>query len=416
VKIGPDLSHNKHLDMFVARVNAQGTSLDYCGFIGGDNYDYCGDIAADDGGHAYVAGEVWSTEATLPVKVGPDLTFNGKSDTLLAKVAVDGSELIYCGFIGGEGLDIGRSVAVDGDGCAIVTGGTSSNESSFPVKKGPELKFKGVADGFVAKVNPSGTDFVYCGYIGGNSNDGCTDIVVDGEGRVHVTGWAYSTEPSFPVRGGPDLTHNGILDTFVAGVAPNGTCVSYCGFIGGENYDYGHGIGLDGQGNVYVTSYTLSDESTFPVKVGPDLTFNGGGADAFVAKVCYTPALSSDVDHLFETAGGSVNFTLEAGEENGDRGYLLLGSITGTDPGMPLPGSMATLPLNWDGFTLLVVLYANAPIFKDFMGTLDVQGCGTAQLDLGPVPGFAGTILYFAFCLNKPFDYVSNPVGIEILP
>ena len=30
--------------------------------------------------------------------------------------------------------------------------------------------------------------------------------------------------------------------------------------------------------------YTISNEATFPVKVGPDLT-NNGGYDAFVAKV-----------------------------------------------------------------------------------------------------------------------------------
>ena len=41
---------------------------------------------------------------------------------------------------------------------------------------------------------------------------------------------------------------------------------------------------MDGAGNAYVTGYTSSDETSFPVTVGPDLTFSGN-YDAFVAKV-----------------------------------------------------------------------------------------------------------------------------------
>jgi len=63
----------------------------------------------------------------------------------------------------------------------------------------------------------------------------------------------------------------------------------YCGYFGGSDADYGHGIAVDGQGNAYVTGNTYSDESTFPVKAGPDLSFNGGhnDNDAFVAKVTF---------------------------------------------------------------------------------------------------------------------------------
>ena len=44
------------------------------------------------------------------------------------------------------------------------------------------------------------------------------------------------------------------------------------------------GIAVDGDGNAYVTGETNSSEATFPVTVGPDLTFNGD-FDAFVAKI-----------------------------------------------------------------------------------------------------------------------------------
>ncbi len=70
----------------------------------------------------------------------------------------------------------------------------------------------------------------------------------------------------------------------MAKVNPAGTALVYAGYIGGASYDYGYGIAVDGAGNAYVTGSTTSDQATFPVTGGPDLTFNGY-YDAFVAKV-----------------------------------------------------------------------------------------------------------------------------------
>jgi hypothetical protein len=42
---------------------------------------------------------------------------------------------------------------------------------------------------------------------------------------------------------------------------------------------------VDKSGNAYMCGQTDSTEDTFPVKTGPDLTYNGGGDDAFVAKI-----------------------------------------------------------------------------------------------------------------------------------
>ena len=58
----------------------------------------------------------------------------------------------------------------------------------------------------------------------------------------------------------------------------------YCGFIGGGSTDIAAGITVDAAGNVYVTGRTSSDQQTFPVGAGPDLTYNGV-QDVFVAKV-----------------------------------------------------------------------------------------------------------------------------------
>ena len=128
--------------------------------------------------------------------------------------------------------------------------------------------------------------------------------------------------------------------------------------------------------------------------------------------------LEADTTTLPESTGGVVHFTLEAGAPNAYRNYLMLGSISGTQPGIPLPGGMATLPLNWDVMTNVVLSLLNTPIFSDFMGMLDGAGSGSATYDtLGPLPpGLVGASLYFAYALNNPWDFASNAVAIEIVP
>ena len=288
VRGGPDLTHNGgNEDAFIAKVNPAGTDLVYAGYIGGAGKDVGYDIAVDGISNAYVTGVTNSAEATFPVLGGPDPTHNGSDDAFVAKVNPAGTSLVYSGYIGGTGVDVGYGISVDGAGSAYVTGTTNSDEASFPVLGGPDLTFNGLWDVFVCKVNPTGAALVYAGYIGGSGNDGGGDITVDGVGNAYVTGATNSDETSFPVLGGPDLTFNGGTgDALVAKVNPSGTALTYAGYIGGADTDNGNDIAVDRTGNVYVTGDTSSDETSFPVLGGPDLTFNGY-QDAFVAKIGY---------------------------------------------------------------------------------------------------------------------------------
>ena len=137
------------------------------------------------------------------------------------------------------------------------------------------------------------------------------------------------------------------------------------------------------------------------------------GADEFTG----THLLEADTFALSEASGGTVNFAINAGAANGNRAYVILGSITGTAPGTPLPGGEATLPLNWDLFTNVVIDFINSAMFSGFMGTLSPGGSAAPVFNtLGPIPGIQDITLSFACGLNGPWDFASNPISVEITP
>jgi hypothetical protein len=191
-------------------------------------------------------------------------------------------------------------------------------------------------------------------------------------------------------------------------------------------------------GTLYVSTGTASDGKLYALT--PDLKviwkesfpynyYSGPalGEDGYLAmagngirlKVYYTEnALKADTHEISSATGGAANFMLSGGTANAGRNYILLGSLTGIDPGTPLPGGAVVLPLNWDVLTGSVISLANTPVFSNFMGTLDASGHSVARFDtLGPLPIPPWSYgLYFAFALNNPWDFVSNPVTIQIVP
>lgn len=295
VKNGPYLTYSNKGDGFLAKVNAAGTHLEYCGYIGGKEFDSVYGVIVDSYGCAYITGYTKSNEYSFPVKIGPDLTYNDDNfimldgDAFVAKVNAQGTDLEYCGYIGGFELDEAHGIDIDKYGNAIIAGKTISRENSFPVKKGPDLTFNELlpyhGDAFVAKVSHDGASLIYCGYIGGESTDCAWSIEVSATGDVYIVGETDSDENSFPVLGGPDLTYNGgFCDSFIAKINNAKVELDFCGYIGGDEKDLAMDLALDPNSNVYVTGSTNSVESTFPVFVGPDLVYNGGD-DVFIYKI-----------------------------------------------------------------------------------------------------------------------------------
>jgi len=126
--------------------------------------------------------------------------------------------------------------------------------------------------------------------------------------------------------------------------------------------------------------------------------------------------LGTDVSGISAQDVGPVRFLLDAGAANAGRPYFLLGSASGTSPGIALPGGLI-LPLNLDAFLRRVRAEAGTPAFQGFSGTLDGNGQALAVMDLsgGALPAQPGESLHFAFLCLGPFDYVSNTVEVKVL-
>jgi len=260
--------------------------LIYSGYLGGSSNDRALAIAIDASGNAYLTG--WTASYDFPVAVGPDSTFNGPAlgtDAFIAKINPSGNALLYCGYLGGSYDDSGNGIAVDDQGNAYICGFTKSPD--FPTVVGPYTSYHGnitqYSDGFIVKINPSGNNLIYSGYLGGTSADVAAALAVDKLGRAYVCGTTESSD--FPAKLGPSLRYNGLKDAFVLRVSASGSQLDWSGFIGGTRDDVGTSIAVDANANAYITGYTASTPSNqFPVKNGPKLT-QSGGLDAFVAKI-----------------------------------------------------------------------------------------------------------------------------------
>jgi hypothetical protein len=124
-------------------------------------------------------------------------------------------------------------------------------------------------------------------------------------------------------------------------------------------------------------------------------------------ELSHTATLKLSATSISAAAGGTIDMDLIGPDETPPADYLLLCSMSGTDPGLPL-GDLV-LPLNLDDLVLYSYCYANGANFINTDGTLDDAGKASAQFhvepdDLTPIVGFD---LAFAYLTNGPVSFVS---------
>jgi hypothetical protein len=360
-------------DVFVTKLNANGTALVYSTFLGGESYDQGFGIAIDSSGCAYITGRTSSID--FPTTPGAfDTSFNGLYDIFVNKLNASGSTLIYSTFLGGGSDDFAFSIAIDGSWNTYITGYTWSTD--FPTTPNAfDTSFYSGADVFVTKLNSSGTMLDYSTYLGGVIDDYGQSIAVDNLGNAYITGYTYSSD--FPTTlGAFDTSFNGgSYDVFVSKLNPNGTGLVYSTYLGGGSDDDGHGIVVNSLGNTYITGWTGS--SNFPTTSDVFDKILSGHTDAFVTEL--------------NPSGTTLVYSTFLGGGSNDNGY-----------GISIDSS---------GNTYIIGFTNSSTDFPITLGALDTSYNGNGDIFISKL-NFNGTILLYSTYLGgESWDY---GIGIAI--
>ena len=292
-----------------------------------------------------------------------------------------------------------------------------------------------------------GTSNFDCGlnshpFVADWNNDGLFDLIVGEDGgkvflliNEGTQGSPVFNAKPYLMDGGSTLTTGNEASTAVVDWDRDGKKDLLCGNYYGNVY-FWKNVGTDEDpqfnGKVYLKSGGANIDVHYYARIDVADWNNDGVVDLLsgnryydgtpVGGVWYFKAngpLSANTNFISESAGGMIRMNINAGSSQSNRFYMVFGTTSGTSPGTPLPGGLATLPINWDAFTNIVadVNYPESIIFTGFYGTLGSNGRGEAIFDTnGPVPGMSGYMVSFAYALNDPWDYASNALNIEIVP
>lgn len=152
----------------------------------------------------------------------------------------------------------------------------------------------------------------------------------------------------------------------------------------------------------------------------PDGSFKGGPLWR-LEPFCPLSALGSEIS-LFQ--GGSQELGIDADPAHNLDFYLVLGSASGTSPGVPVDG--LTVPLVPDAYLLFTAANPNTPPLFNTVGFLDSSGDAVASIGVPPMsnPSLAGATLHHAFVVLDtapptglaPVVVASNAVPLGLVP
>lgn len=422
------LEPNRMVDAFVTMLSADGSQLDYSTFYGGrTNYRYsergfdiANAIAVDSTNRIYITGLTASN--TLPTKHAFQWSRHSEGEGKDAFVAVfnplatsGNASLLYASYLGGDGDDIGRGIAVDSDRNAYVVGSTASTdlETKSPSSLPPlRATFQGGGfDGFVAKIDTEAdgaSSLTYSTYFGGNINDRVESVAVDALQRAYITGASNSSASSFPLRNAFDSTQtNG--EAFVAKLNADGTALFYSSFLGGENGntssdgEEGLGITIDFGGNAYVTGRTTSGAS-FPAVLPLALNLQG---TAFLTKIEANISNSTVPKLLYSTTFGGIGARGESVTLD-PKGNVYLG---GTTPGT-LTTTAGAFDTSFNGGTSDAFIAQFKTTFNDTIGVF-TPATNQFQLRDSNSTGPANQVIGFGQSGDQPITGDWTGTGLD---
>jgi len=245
-------------DLFVARISASGSALLASTLLGGSKNDGLnpsasplvanygdelrGDIITDDDNNIYIS--TVTASADFPVINSFGLTFNnGLTDALIMKLNSDLSEILWAGFLGGDGADASHTIKFDLDGNLVVGGGTSSG--NFSGTTGAyQTSGAGSVDGWIGKIKRDGSEILNLTLTGTSSFNQVYFIDIDKDGNIYAYG---QTSGSFPTT--PGVYKNTNSGQFLQKFNPSLSTLIF-------STVFGSGIGIP---NISPTAFLVND-------------------------------------------------------------------------------------------------------------------------------------------------------------
>jgi hypothetical protein len=352
---------------FLSRISADGSSLLYSTYFGGNGSDIPASVKVDGSSNVLIAGNTTSTN--LPVASAYQSTVSANQGGVMGnygfvtKFSPDGSQLIYSTYLGGSSniaFNCGGTpcwpsptsaitgLALDANGNAYAAGNT--NTYDFPTTNGAYIatdttQLDGIV-GFVSKFDGSGS-LQYSTYFYESSGIFTTvdAIAADTQGSAYVTGLAFS-DGTFP------LTSTAICDPGVYGEACSyafvtkfdaaGATLLYSTFLGPNNYASPAAISVDASGDAYVLATTASN--SFGLVNGLEAYTSGN--DSLVAEI--DPTASTQLFATFLGGSGDDNAAGMALDSSGN--IYVTGTTGSSDFPISQGGFQGILGGNTDAF------------------------------------------------------------------
>ena len=347
-------------DIYVARLNANGTSLLSSTYVGGTNTDglntnnlhynygdqFRGEIILDNNQNVYISSTTASSN--FPTVAASQSTLNGSQDAVIFRLNSTLSTLTWSTYFGGSGLETGNSVTISSNGFVYAAGGTSS--FTLPISAGNDLSFNGgISDGYVLRLNQSNGQFVTGTFMGMSEYDQTYFVDTDIDNFVYVYG---QTESDWGVSPGCYGTPNSgqfvrkyssdlqtISWSTMIGAAHGHVEISPTAFLVSDCYD----IYLAGWGGILNQNGQASFSTSNSFQCTPDgyqLTTNGNNfyiavLDQDASALKYATFMGGTNSSYNHVDGGTSRF-----DKSGRIYHAVCGACGGNDYGFTsTPGS-----------------------------------------------------------------------------
>jgi hypothetical protein len=292
------------------RLSSSTSTLDFVTYLGGAGTQYPVGVGVDSGFNIFVAGTTSAGDYPVTSTAFQSPPVTGGNHVFVSELDATGSALQYSTYLAGDGADLAASMTVDTLAKVYVFGTTTS--TNLPATPGALQTSPNAANQFFfAKVDPAAGGpggLQYLTYIGGASpaNGAVTGgaVAVDSNFNVYLAGgtnfidmpiangYTGTKQTGQPVRCGFDVwaarltppanNTQQYTPSFETYFGDPGASGSSC--PAGSGDDIAYGVAGDGT-STYITGLTTSTNIAVPTTTTAFQSTNGGGSDAFVAKL-----------------------------------------------------------------------------------------------------------------------------------